>query len=98
MSVGVSQAAWAAPMRGRTLLGGHAALIELHQRVLPAGELCAESATLVATDDPLAFVVESGRSAGERLTFLQTGGAVDGLTLGGWPLVRLVPARAPKNG
>jgi CubicO group peptidase (beta-lactamase class C family) len=62
------------------------------------GSAARESATLVATDDPLAFVVESGRSAGERLTFLQTAGAVDGLTLGGWPLVRLVPARAPKNG
>src|SRR5688572_28930227 len=48
MSVGVSQAAWAARMRGRPVLGGPAALIELHQRVLPAGELCAESAVLVA--------------------------------------------------
>jgi hypothetical protein len=48
MSVGVSQAAWAAPMRGRTVLGGPGTLIELHQRVLPAGELCAESAALVA--------------------------------------------------
>jgi len=48
MSVGVTHAAWAAPMRTRTTLGGHAALIELHQRVLPAGELCAESAGLVA--------------------------------------------------
>ena len=35
-------------MRGRTALAGPAALIELHQRVLPAGELCAESAALVA--------------------------------------------------
>jgi CubicO group peptidase (beta-lactamase class C family) len=66
--------------------------------VVGSGEAGAarESATLVATDDPLAFVVESGRSVGERLTFLRTGDAVDGLTLGGWPLVRLVPARAPK--
>src|SRR4051794_29266100 len=48
MSVGVTQAAWAARMRTRTTLGGHAALIELHQRVLPAGQLCAESAGLVA--------------------------------------------------
>src|SRR4029453_7725858 len=36
-----------APRRGRRVLGGAPGLIELHQRVLPAGELCAESAALV---------------------------------------------------
>ena len=59
MPVGLTQAAWAAPMRTRTTLGGHAALIELHQRVLPAGQLCAESAGLVApllTQVVVAFV------------------------------------------
>ena len=57
-----------------------------------------ESATLKVTEDPFAFVVEAGRSAGERLTFLRTDdGAVDGLVLGGWPLVRLIPGRAPKR-
>jgi hypothetical protein len=34
-------------MRTRATLGGRAALIELHQRMLPAGELRGESATLV---------------------------------------------------
>jgi hypothetical protein len=34
-------------MRTRATLGGRAALIELHQRMLPAGELCPESAALV---------------------------------------------------
>lgn len=48
MSIGVSDAAWAASMRTRTAARGPAALIELHQRVLPAGELCAGSAGLVA--------------------------------------------------
>jgi HEAT repeat len=48
MSVGLSHAFWAAPTRSRAVLGGAAALIELHQRVLPAGELCPESAALVA--------------------------------------------------
>lgn len=63
------------------------------------GTSARESAALAATEDPFVFVVESGRSAGERLTFLRAGdGPVDGLTLGGWPLVRLLPARAPKGG
>jgi hypothetical protein len=62
------------------------------------GTSARESAALTPTEDPLVFVVESGRSAGERLTFLRTGDAVDGLTLGGWPLVRLVAARSPKIG
>jgi hypothetical protein len=48
MSVGLSHAAWAAPTRSRTALGSAATLIELHQRLLPAGELCPESAALVA--------------------------------------------------
>ena len=57
-----------------------------------------ESATLAPTEDPFVFVVEGGRSAGERLTFLRTGPVeVDGLILGGWPLVRLVLGRAPKR-
>jgi CubicO group peptidase (beta-lactamase class C family) len=63
------------------------------------GSSARESATLAATEDPTVFVVESGRSAGERLTFLRGGdGTVDGLTLGGWPLVRLLPARGAKRG
>ena len=61
------------------------------------GPSAREASTLAATEDPFVFVVEGGRSAGERLTFLRTDqGEVDGLTLGGWPLPRLVPARAPK--
>jgi D-alanyl-D-alanine carboxypeptidase len=52
---------------------------------------------LAPTDDPFEFVVEDGRPAGERLRFLRSDdGAVDGFSLGGWPLVRLVPARPPK--
>jgi hypothetical protein len=53
---------------------------------------------LAPTDDPFEYVVEDGRPAGERLRFLRgDDGAVDGFSLGGWPLVRLVPARPPKG-
>jgi hypothetical protein len=53
--------------------------------------------SLAPTGDPFAFVVENGRPAGERLRFLRSDdGVVDGFILGGWPLVRLVPARPPK--
>lgn len=62
------------------------------------GTSAREAATLAATEDPFVFIVEEGRSAGERLTFLRTDPLeVDGLVLGGWPLVRLVPGRAPKR-
>jgi hypothetical protein len=54
--------------------------------------------SLAPTGDPFEFVVEDGRPAGERLRFLQgVDGGVDGFSLGGWPLVRLVPARPPKS-
>jgi D-alanyl-D-alanine carboxypeptidase len=54
--------------------------------------------SLAPTADPLGFVVEDGRPAGELLRFLQADdGTVDGFNLGGWPLVRLVPARPPKS-
>lgn len=62
------------------------------------GTSAREPATLAATEDPFVFVVETGRSAGERLTFLRThDDQVDGLILGGWPLVRLIPGRPPKR-
>jgi D-alanyl-D-alanine carboxypeptidase len=54
--------------------------------------------SLAPTGDPFEFVVEDGRPAGERLRFLRgVDGGVDGFSLGGWPLVRLVPARPPKS-
>jgi hypothetical protein len=49
---------------------------------------------LEPTDDPLRFVVRGGREAGEPCVFRRgDDGSVVGLTLRGWPLVRLVAAR-----
>lgn len=51
---------------------------------------------LDATDDPLVFVARVGRPAGEHLVFLRgPGGTVDRANLGGYPLVRMIPATAP---
>jgi CubicO group peptidase (beta-lactamase class C family) len=51
---------------------------------------------LEATDDPLVFTMRVGRPAGERLTFLRgPDDGVDRANMGGYPMVRLVPARAP---
>jgi hypothetical protein len=50
------------------------------------------------TGTELEFQVQDGRSAGERLRFQRgPSGEVSGFELGGWALVRLVPARAPKH-
>jgi CubicO group peptidase (beta-lactamase class C family) len=61
--------------------------------------VCATSETLETpcvlepTPDPLAFTVRGGRQSGETALFLRgTDGGVDGLNLGGIPMVRLVPA------
>ncbi len=49
---------------------------------------------LEPTADPLVFTVHGGRHGGEPALFLRgEGGQVDGLNLGGNPLVRLVTAR-----
>jgi len=48
---------------------------------------------LEPTPDPLAFTVRGGRQSGETAQFLLgTDGGVDGLNLGGVPMVRMVPA------
>lgn len=51
---------------------------------------------LEATDDPLVFTMRVGRPAGELLTFLEgPDGRVDRANMGGYPMIRLVPSRAP---
>jgi CubicO group peptidase (beta-lactamase class C family) len=49
---------------------------------------------LRATDDPLVFVFEDGRAAGEPLRFLTDDrGRIVGLNAAGYPMVRHIPAR-----
>ena len=48
---------------------------------------------LEPTDDPLRFIVRGGRETGEDCRFSRLGdGRIAGLTIGGWPLVRLITA------
>jgi D-alanyl-D-alanine carboxypeptidase len=51
---------------------------------------------LEATDDPLVFAIRGGRSGGEPMRFLRgPNGEVDRCNAAGYPLTKLVPARAP---
>jgi CubicO group peptidase (beta-lactamase class C family) len=49
-----------------------------------------EAQLLEPTEDPLVFTVRGGRETGEPCRFHRgTGGTISGLTISGWPLVRL---------